>query len=175
MKKYLVLLASAALLFALLAGCNSENNNPLPVESTTAVSETQTPELTVAPTEATEAQTTPETKQEEKTAQPPTKAVEQLKEKNTNNNTLDKTKETAKQTEKAVNSDVKITKEEAKKAVLTHAGLAETDIKFYKAELDRERYGLVYEIEFVSGKYEYDYEIDAESGKIIKSEKEFND
>lgn len=162
MKKYLVLLASAALLFALLAGCNSESNNPPPVETTTS--------------SVVKVEEKNETKTEDKNVQPPTKAVEQLKEeKTTKDNIPNKAKEDKKAAEENVNSDIKITKEEAKKTVLAHAGLSESDIKFYKSELDRERAGLVYEIEFVSGKYEYDYEVDAESGKITKSEKEIND
>lgn len=48
-------------------------------------------------------------------------------------------------------------------------------MKFYHAELDRERKTIVYEVEFVSGKHEYDYEVNAETGKIIKAEKEFRD
>ncbi len=68
-----------------------------------------------------------------------------------------------------------ITKEKAKTIVLSHAGLEENEIGRYKIELDRERNTLVYEIEFTSGKHEYDYEVNAEIGKIIKSEKEFKD
>ena len=162
MKKYLVLLASAALLFALLAGCKSESNNPPPVETTTS--------------SVVKVEEKNETKTEDKNVQPPTKAVEQLKEEKTEKDNIpQKTNKNINTTEKNVNSDVKITKEEAKKTVLAHAGLSESDIKFYKSELDRERAGLVYEIEFVSDKYEYDYEVDAESGKITKAEKEIND
>ncbi len=68
-----------------------------------------------------------------------------------------------------------ISKDEAKTIALSHAGLAETDISRYKSELDRERKAIVYEIEFDSGKYEYEYEINADTGKIIKAEKEFRD
>lgn len=173
MKKYLILLATAALFFALLAGCNSESNNPPPVETTTSAPKAQLLEsVTAAPAAASEVRITVE----EKTVQPLTKAVEQPKEEKTVNNiTSEKATQALKTTEKQSVPDVKITKEEAKKAVLAHAGLTETDVKFYKVELDRERGSLVYEIEFVSGKYEYDYEVDAESGNIIKSEKEFND
>ena len=31
------------------------------------------------------------------------------------------------------------------------------------------------DVEFVSGKHEYDYEVNAETGKIIKAEKEVRD
>lgn len=68
-----------------------------------------------------------------------------------------------------------ITKEKAKSIVLAHAGLNESEIKYYRIEPDRERGTLVYEIEFNAGKHEYDYEVNAENGKIIKAEKELRD
>ena len=44
--------------------------------------------------------------------------------------------------------EVKVSKDEVKKTVLNHAGLAETEVNRYKAELDKERGGLVYDVEF---------------------------
>lgn len=72
-------------------------------------------------------------------------------------------------------SEETISADEAKAIALNHAGFTEGDIRGYRAELDRERAGLVYEIEFVAGNYEYDYEVDAVSGAVLKAEKEFND
>lgn len=72
-------------------------------------------------------------------------------------------------------AEAKVTKDEAKAAALAHAGLAENEISRFKIELDKERNVLVYEIEFEAGKYEYDYEVNAENGKVIKNEKEFRD
>lgn len=88
-----------------------------------------------------------------------------------NNN---KNNTTTKAPEQAV-AEPKVTKDEAKAAALKHAGLAEKDVVRFKAELDKERNGLVYEIEFNSGKYEYEYEVSAENGKVLKHEKEFRD
>ena len=68
-----------------------------------------------------------------------------------------------------------VTKDEAKSIVLEHAELNADNISKYKIELDKEGRKLVYEIEFDSGKYEYDYEVNAETGKIIKAEKEIRD
>ena len=68
-----------------------------------------------------------------------------------------------------------ISKAEAKKKALSHAGVKEADIREYEIELDREGSIVEYDIEFKSGRYEYSYEINAESGKIIKSEKEIDD
>ena len=155
MKKLLVLLALTALVFALLAACDSKYTAPL-TETTTAVAEVQP---------------TTEVKEEETLPNPPEK-VEQTEKKKVENN---KPEEQVKKTEKQTNAEVKVTKDEAKKAVLAHAGLNEADIKFYKVELDRERAGLVYEIEFDAGKYEYEYEVDSENGKVLKAEKEFRD
>lgn len=72
-------------------------------------------------------------------------------------------------------SEPEISKDKAKEIALKHAGLTETEISRYKSELDWEREALVYEIEFDSGNYEYDYEIDATSGAVIKSEKDLID
>ena len=72
-------------------------------------------------------------------------------------------------------SEETISADEAKAIALNHAGFTEGDIRGYRAELDRERSGLVYEIEFVAGNYEYEYEVDAVSGAVLKAEKEFND
>ncbi len=42
-------------------------------------------------------------------------------------------------------------------------------------ELDDEDGRMVYEVEFDNGRMEYEYEIDAVSGKILKSDKEYDD
>ena len=68
-----------------------------------------------------------------------------------------------------------ITKDEAKAAVLKHAGLAESDVKRFDIELDRERNGLVYEVDFDAGKYEYEYEVDAVTGEVLRNHKEYKD
>ena len=55
-------------------------------------------------------------------------------------------------------------------AALTHAGLSSADISGQKVEFDFDDGSAIYEIEFRSGRYEYEYEIDAVSGQVIKSE-----
>lgn len=45
----------------------------------------------------------------------------------------------------------------------------------FKGELDRDDGMLIYELEFQSGGYEYNYEINAVTGAILKSEKEWDD
>ena len=61
-----------------------------------------------------------------------------------------------------------LTAEDAKAKALAHAGLAETDVPFIKAELDRDDGRLVYDVEFYTADYkEYDYEIDAATGEVV--------
>jgi len=60
----------------------------------------------------------------------------------------------------------------AKSIALNHAGLSENQAYDMDIELDDEDGKLVYEIEFKSGNMEYDYEIDAASGTILKHEVE---
>ena len=63
----------------------------------------------------------------------------------------------------------------AKEAVLSHAGVAEADIRDYKIERDTDDGIGVYEIEFKAGGYEYDYEVKAADGAILKNQKEIDD
>lgn len=72
-------------------------------------------------------------------------------------------------------SDEYISEDKAKSIAFDHAGVKAEDVKFLKAEFDRDDLIVHYDIEFVSGKFEYEYEINAESGKVIASDKEFND
>ena len=68
-----------------------------------------------------------------------------------------------------------ISADKAKAIAYEHASVKAADVKFAKAELDRDDLIAHYEVEFVAGNFEYEYEINAESGKVIASEKEFND
>ena len=63
----------------------------------------------------------------------------------------------------------------AKSIALNHAGVSENQTYDMEIELDDEDGTLVYEIEFKSGNMEYDYEINAASGAILKHETEIDD
>ena len=63
----------------------------------------------------------------------------------------------------------------AKSIALNHAGLRENQAYDMDIELDDEDGTLIYEVEFKSGNMEYDYEIDAASGAILKHETELDD
>lgn len=65
-----------------------------------------------------------------------------------------------------------ITMETAKETALKKAGLTEKDGDWTKEKLDHDDGRAVYELEFVSGKLEYDFEIDAENGNILEYEKD---
>ena len=67
-----------------------------------------------------------------------------------------------------------IGKEAAIAAALAHAGLERSAVRDLKCELDRENGVMVYEVEFESGVYDYEYDIDAVTGKILKSKKELD-
>ena len=63
----------------------------------------------------------------------------------------------------------------AKSIALNHAGVSESKAYDMDIELDDEHGKLVYEIEFKSDNMEYDYEIDASSGAVLKHESEWDD
>ncbi len=63
-----------------------------------------------------------------------------------------------------------IGEEAAKSAALTHAGVSAADVAFTKCELDREDGRWVYELEFWAGGTEYEYEVDASGGTVLKAE-----
>lgn len=67
-----------------------------------------------------------------------------------------------------------ISAEKAKEIALNHAGVAADKAVFEKVELDRDDGIQEYEVDFRVDKVEYDYEINAVTGKVIKAEKEFD-
>lgn len=71
------------------------------------------------------------------------------------------------------NSDIGV--EQAKAIAVKHAGLSASEVTFSKAKLDREDGVMVYEIEFYKNGMEYEYEIHAASGEIIKYDSEHED
>lgn len=88
----------------------------------------------------------------------------------TTNKENDKTNDAS---NKETNKDKYITKEKAKEIALNHAKVK--NITDYKIKLDYENSVAVYEIEFKANGYEYDYDINAISGKILKEEKDKDD
>lgn len=69
----------------------------------------------------------------------------------------------------------KISAAEAKSIALSHAGLTEAQVKGLRAEYDRDDGRPEYDVEFRVGRTEYEYEIHAETGKILSWDKEIDD
>ena len=72
--------------------------------------------------------------------------------------------------------DAIISPERALEYALAHAGVDKKSAKDVDVEIDME-YGEAkhYDVDFKADQYEYEYEIDAINGKVLKSEKEFDD
>ena len=69
----------------------------------------------------------------------------------------------------------KIDPSKAKSIALAHAGLTEAQVKGLRAEFDRDDGRPEYDVEFRVGNMEYEYEIHAETGKILSWDKEIDD
>ena len=64
----------------------------------------------------------------------------------------------------------RITLDEAKKVALGDAGVSSSNAKFTKSKLDRDNGRYEYEIEFIADNKEYEYTVDAYTGKILDKE-----
>ncbi len=181
MKKTLAIIISTLLVLTLFSACKANKaDETITPNPPTGTNITVKEEKKTEKAETTVKEIVPETerKEEVKTTLPEAtaskpKVQETQKPKPQVNSTTEKTE--IKTTVPATGQELNISRDKAKTIALAHAGLAETDISRYKSELDRERKTIVYEIEFDAGKYEYDYEIDANSGKVIKAQKEIRD
>lgn len=69
----------------------------------------------------------------------------------------------------------KITAAKAKEIARNHAGITAANATFIKAQLDYDDGMQTYEVEFYSGRMEYEYEINAVSGAIISHSAEMDD
>ncbi len=177
MKKILTILISTLLVLTVFVSCkaNKPNNTITPNPPTGTTVKNKEEKI-----ETTKNEVVPETekKEEIKTTLPEETSKKEVVTKSPETKPPQKPVPTAENKTSApvaTQKTFEITKDEAKQIALGHAGLAETDISRYKSELDRERKIIVYEIEFNSGKYEYEYEINADTGKVIKAEKEIKD
>lgn len=66
----------------------------------------------------------------------------------------------------------KLSREEARDLALNHAGLKQSQVKRLEVEYDVDDGIPEYSVEFYADGWEYDYEIHAESGKILEHHKE---
>ena len=67
-----------------------------------------------------------------------------------------------------------INSNEAVNAALRHAGVAAEQARLAKCELDYEHGMQVYEIKFYFNGMEYEYDIDATNGAILKAERDWD-
>jgi uncharacterized membrane protein YkoI len=68
-----------------------------------------------------------------------------------------------------------LTQDEALAKALEHAQLKKDHLDFLKkVELDYEHGRKIYEISFYQGGFEFEYDVDAETGAILKFEKDFD-
>ena len=72
-------------------------------------------------------------------------------------------------------SEAKITEKEALKTAREDAGLKEKEIDYSRVKLDYDDGVLAYDVEFYADREEYDYEIDAKSGKILSKDYEIEE
>lgn len=89
---------------------------------------------------------------------------------NSSNNQSDSSSQT--QNNQSDNSSQYIGTEKAKQIALNHAGVSSSSATFTKTKLDRDDGIYVYEIEFISGEIDYDYEINATTGNVISFDTE---
>ena len=68
--------------------------------------------------------------------------------------------------------EAEYTKEEALDIAVEDAKLDEKDVKRSRVELDYDDGKLTYDVEFYTDSEEYDYEIDAKTGKILSADRE---
>lgn len=68
-----------------------------------------------------------------------------------------------------------ITLDKARQIALTHAGVSESDARWDDREFDFENGHPIYELEFTAGGIEYEYDIDATNGKILRSQTDRDD
>ncbi len=68
-----------------------------------------------------------------------------------------------------------ITAEDAKKAALAHAGVAENDTRRMEIDFDYDDGVSVYELEWKVGRTEYSYEVNASTGEVISWEVDYDD
>ena len=73
--------------------------------------------------------------------------------------------------ENSMNLMAGITANDATESALRHAGLDKSQVRDIEVDLDRDNGKLIYEVDFNCGNTEYDYDIDAETGKVISADK----
>lgn len=92
-----------------------------------------------------------------------------------NYNVIEKSKERERNAKTPTQASEFIGESAAKEKAYAHAGVKAANVRRSKIELDRDDTIPHYEIEFAAGNFEYEYEVNAKTGAVIASEKDFND
>ena len=72
-------------------------------------------------------------------------------------------------------TESRLTPEEAEAIALNHAGVTRDDVSYLRTEFDFDEGRPEYEVDFHHDGWEYDYEIHAETGKILSRDKDRED
>lgn len=123
---------------------------------------------TVASTEDKVTQDAPTSKVDTNVASSEGSKADTPKPENSNSSKITSSKATSSKTTSTSSS---ISKSKAKSIALKDAGLSASQIYDYEIELDRDNGTLHYDVSFEYNGKDYDYEINAKSGKIISVEK----
>ena len=130
---------------------------------------TDSTKATKAPAVQNEVETTPESVSENKTHN------NSQNENNLQNKTEDKNQskpQNNSENKPQNNTNDKVSLAKAKSIALADAGVSESNATFTKAKPDYDDGILVYDIEFYTSSYEYDYEINAKTGAVRSRESE---
>jgi len=75
----------------------------------------------------------------------------------------------------AIDRDKAITTDQARQIALQHAGVQADTVVVKDRDIDFDNGKVVYEVDFIADGIEYDYDVDAQTGNILKAEKERDD
>ena len=137
-------------------------------EATTDITSNPEADTSVASSEETKVESSK--KEESTTSKTPAKDSSSKKE-TSSKVTSSKVTSSKKETSSKESSTDKISKSKAESIALKDAGLKASQVYDFESELDYDKGTLRYEVSFEYNGADYDYEIDAKSGKILSVEK----
>ena len=169
-KKLIALIAAAALIFT-LAGCGSGSEKTTAKKKATAKTTQQT---TTAKKQADKAKTKTENakKQASKTKNQTSEAKKKAATTTNNQSTTTNKKTTTTKKETAESKYIGVDK--ATEIALKKAGLSKSKVKFVRQSLGEDDGKAIYEIDFFSGDTQYEFDIDAETGKVLDNDSDYD-
>ena len=182
MKRTMVQFLSITLMFMLLTGCGRAAGTDGTAAGTSGVrpKDPVTAETgTLAETNASHAETNASHAETETSTAHTTENVKETTAPSSSEAAKETTAQSTKksgatQTETQATGDI-ISEEEARKIALKDAGLEEKDVSNIRVKLEKEDGVQEYEVDFYAGNKEYDYDIDAQTGKIRSKDMDIED